>query len=462
MTILLSDGSAQPATAAPSPTVTGTPLDAAAVQTILDRLPPLPAQAGDAQDFNLPPETLPAPRPGTTVEESFPPAEDAPPPQTPDSGPLAVLRYAPEGEIPVAPFVNVTFSQPMVPIATQAQLAAADVPITLTPELPGTWQWLGTKTLSFEYAGADLNRFPMATEYTVEVPAGTTSATGGVLAEPVTWTFRTPAPTVVNAWPTYGPQRRDTLMFVEFDQQIDPAAVLATVTVTAQRETFDNVRLATDAEIAQDERISRLVEQAADGRWLVFRTAAELPSDTTVNVAVGPGTPSAEGPLVTERVQSFSFQTYAPLRVVEHRCSYYDRECPPFTPFVIRFNNPLDSAAFTREQVAVTPAIPGMTVNLYGDTLELGGATVGRTTYTVTVDGGLRDTFGQTLGDDAVLTFTTTDAPQLLTGPDGFVTLDPAASTPSLSVYSVNHDELRVRAFAVTPGDFKAFLDFQG
>ncbi|MCB9159581.1 MAG: hypothetical protein H6644_06960 [Caldilineaceae bacterium] len=462
LTILLSDGSAQPATAAPSPTVTGTPLDAAAVQTILDRLPPLPAQADDAQDFNLPPETLPAPRPGTTVEESFPPAEDAPPPQTPDSGPLAVLRYAPEGEIPVAPFVNVTFSQPMVPIATQAQLAAADVPITLTPELPGTWQWLGTKTLSFEYAGADLNRFPMATEYTVEVPAGTTSATGGVLAEPVTWTFRTPAPTVVNAWPTYGPQRRDTLMFVEFDQQIDPAAVLATVTVTAQRETFDNVRLATDAEIAQDERISRLVEQAADGRWLVFRTAAELPSDTTVNVAVGPGTPSAEGPLVTERVQSFSFQTYAPLRVVEHRCSYYDRECPPFTPFVIRFNNPLDSAAFTREQVAVTPAIPGMTVNLYGDTLELGGATVGRTTYTVTVDGGLRDTFGQTLGDDAVLTFTTTDAPQLLTGPDGFVTLDPAASTPSLSVYSVNHDELRVRAFAVTPDDFKAFLDFQG
>ena len=36
------------------------------------------------------------------------------------AGPLEVLRYAPQGAIPLAPFLNVTFNQPMVPLATLA------------------------------------------------------------------------------------------------------------------------------------------------------------------------------------------------------------------------------------------------------------------------------------------------------------------------------------------------------
>jgi hypothetical protein len=39
------------------------------------------------------------------------------------AGPLQVLRYAPEGEIPLAPFVDVPFNQPMVPLGTLESLA---------------------------------------------------------------------------------------------------------------------------------------------------------------------------------------------------------------------------------------------------------------------------------------------------------------------------------------------------
>ena len=188
----LSQGEAQfrPTTAVP-PTV-GIPLSDAETAALLARLPALEADPDDWADSRLPPQTLPAPRPGETVDQPFPPPPpDVAPPAIPD-GPLEVLRFAPEGEIPVAPFLSLTFNQPMVPLATLADLDDLDVPVTLTPDVPGRWQWLGTQTLIFEYDGDAGDRFPMATEYVATVPAGTESMSGSALANDVTWRFQTP------------------------------------------------------------------------------------------------------------------------------------------------------------------------------------------------------------------------------------------------------------------------------
>ena len=465
LTLLLDDGVEQAAPGADRPAPAGEPLDQATTDAILDRLPPLEEEAADAQEFRLPPDSLPAPRTGAVIDVAFPPAEDADVPTGTPPSALEVLRFAPEGEIPVAPFLNVTFNQPMVPLTTLDQLTAADVPVVLTPELPGVWKWLGTKTLSFEYAGDEFDRFPMATEYTARIPAGTTSPTGATLAADVEWRFTTPPPTVVNSYPSYGPQPRDPLLFIQFDQKIDPAAMLNAITVTAQREPFA-VELADAAAVAADPQVSRLAAAAPDGRWLAFRAMEEFPADTTVGVVVQPGAPSAEGPLVTTKAQSFSFQTYPPLRLVEHRCSYYDGECPPLTPFMLRFNNQLDAAQFDDAALndnlfTIQPEVPNLTVNFYGNTVELSGATAGQTTYSVTISGMLRDIFGQTLGDDQIVTFTTGEAPSVLTGPDFFVTLDPATQRPALTIYTINVPQVKVRAFAVTPADWPAYTAFQ-
>ena len=463
MTIVLSPGAEQPEQAEPHPVAATEPLSAEETQALLDRLPPLPVEVGDEQAFRLPPESLPAPRTGDVITETFPPPESPLPSgsetEAGEPGPLEVLRYAPEGEIPIAPFLSVTFNQPMVPLATIEQLATEDVPVKLTPDLPGVWKWIGTRTLTFEYAG-EVDRFPKATEYTAEVPAGTTSALGGVLAEAVRWTFRTPPPVVVNSYPGYGPQPRNPLMFVAFDQQIDPEAVLETITVRANRETFP-VRLGGEEELAANEAVARMAEQAGEGRWLTFRTLETLPADATVTVSIGPGTPSAEGPLVTEEVQSFGFQTYAPLRLEESWCSYGSQDCPPFTPFNLRFNNPLDPETFSEALVSVEPAIPDLIVEQNGSSIHLRGATQGSTEYTVTVSGQLQDIFGQQLGQEETVTFRTTDMHSVLMGPnDPLVTLDPSAPTPTLSVYSINYPKLIVKAYAVTPDDWAAYQTY--
>jgi hypothetical protein len=316
--------------------LSGEPLTADEIEQILARLPDLTVETGDQVVFNIPEEPLPPPRTGETVEEPFPPP---PAPITPDpvaAGPLEVLRFAPEGEIPLAPFVNVTFNQPMVPIGTLEDLADQEVPVQLEPALPGTWRWLGTKTLNFQFDSTEIDRLPMATEYLATIPTGTESATGGRLGEQVSWTFSTPPPKVNTSYPYDVPQPLDPLFFIAFDQRIEPQAVLETIQVSAGDQSV-RLKLAVGEEIDADKTVKRLAENAGEGRWLVFQAQEPLPPDTSVSVSVGPGTPSAEGPLVTPDAQRYSFHTYAPLRIEDHGCAWSNEECRPLTPFYINF-----------------------------------------------------------------------------------------------------------------------------
>ncbi|HYO90758.1 MAG TPA: Ig-like domain-containing protein, partial [Pyrinomonadaceae bacterium] len=331
------------------------------VQSILKRLPPVKADATDEQDFALRDKSLPPPRTGKTINVSFPATEDrARPDATGTAAPLEVLRFAPEGEVPLAPQLSITFSQPMVAVTSQEE-AAEVVPARLSPQPPGRWRWVGTKTLLFVPEG----RFPMATQYTVTVPAGTKDATGRTLAATKTWSFATPPPEVKRSHPEGNSVRRDALMFLEFDQRIDPAAVLRNIKIVAGSAAL-SVRLATPEEIEADETVKKLAGSAEKGRWLAFRAVdksgavnSALPGDTPINVLVMPGTPSAEGPRTTSIQQGFSFRTYGIFRAIKGECGY-ERQCSPFESWSIEFSNPLDEASFDSSKIRVEPQIEGM------------------------------------------------------------------------------------------------------
>ncbi len=457
----LSEGEAQPDIVEPLPLAAGAPLSPEEVAPILARLPALTPEPGDVQALNLPPDSLPAPRPGETIQEPFPPPVTvAPPPVEADpGGPLEVLRFAPEGDVELAPFVSVTFNQAMVPLDT-VDAVAQQAPATITPALPGVWKWLGPKTLVFEYDAEALDRLPQATEYQVEIPAGTQSATGGVLAETLSWSFNTPPLQLVSSYPAEGgSQPRDPLFFMAFNQRITPAALLEHVSVSAGGQRVA-VRLATAEEVAADERVSSLAEGAQEGRWLAFRSEAELPADSEVVVTVEPGAPSAEGPLTTRTAQSYQFRTYAALRISDSHCGW--GECYPFYPFTIQFNNQLDADAFDPTLVAIAPALEGAVVEIIGNNMVIRGNSRGSTTYRVTIDGALQDIFGQTLGGDEAVTFRVGRARALLTGPrQELVTLDPALETPRLTLHTVNYTQFDVRAYAVTPADWRAYQEYR-
>ncbi len=447
----LTQGLEQPEVSAPITQPVTTPLTAEEVDDLLGRLPSLPMAPGDAQDLALPPTTIPPPRTGVTVQEPFPPPATPPPAALPENAPLEVLRYSPEGAVPLAANLSVTFNQPMVALTGLQALSEAPPPVQLSPLPPGQWRWVGTSTLLFEPDP----RFPMATRYTVEVPAGTKSATGATLADAVSWTFTTPPPQVLQFSPTGSGLPLDPLMVATFDQKIDPVAVLAAITVKANGVTAPT-RLATAAELDGDKAASALIENAGEDRWIAFRAREPFPPAASVAVTFGPGLPSAEGPLTTEKPQEFGFETHGPLTVVRYQCGW-DNNCPPLMPWNIEFSNALDAGAFDASQVSITPDLPNTVIQVFGNTLQIQGRSQGRTKYSVRLSGTIRDIYEQTLGEDQTVVFEVGDAdPAIWAAGTPFVVLDPALP-PRFSVFTINFSRLDVKAYAVTPEDWQAF-----
>ncbi|HVV84546.1 MAG TPA: Ig-like domain-containing protein [Kofleriaceae bacterium] len=455
LTMRLSDGRQGPSAVDHSALAKATPVSDADLAAILARVPALEADAGDTTAFALRDRSTPPPRTGATIKGAFPPPVGSGPPPAAGSKDLTVLRWAPEGDVPVAPSLQVTFSQPMIAVTSQDD-ASATTPVKLTPTPPGHWRWLGTRTITFD---PDV-RFPQATTYTVEVPAGTRDAAGDALAAGKTFSFTTPSPRVQVSWPEGSPQHLDTPMFILFDQKIDPEAVLATIHVRAAGKEYP-VRLLTADEVAKHDTVAGLVASAKanqqDGRWLAFRATDAFPTETSVAVTVGPATPSAEGPNPTKDAQSFSFETYAPLKIVDAECGW--GECRPGEPFRLQFNNPLDEDRWDDGQVTVTPALDAR-VSVSGQYVNLNGPTQAMTTYQLRVSGGVVDTFGQTLGKDATYTFKVGASYPNFYGPNGLVALDPAGKKPTLDVFSSNYDGVKVQLYKVSPSDWEAYTNY--
>ena len=460
LSIRLSDGQDIPSVIERLVPVLGESLTQEEIDDILARLAPWMEDQGLEVDFRLPEAVLPPPLTGDTITETFPTSTELEGPHPVYGKELEVLRFAPEGDVAIAPFISVTFNQPMVALNTLEALAEEDVPVQVTPLIPGTWRWLGTKTLNFNADSELFDRLPMATEYLVTIPAGVESAVGKTLQETVQFRFSTPPPSIAGYYPSNSPQPLEPMFFISFDQRIDPSAVLANLEVTAGNNPVQ-VKLATDDEIKDDKTLSSRIEHAGDGRWMAFRALEPLPPDTSIVVRVKQGTPSAEGPLVTLQDQTYSFHTYSPLKIVEHGCSWGGDDCRPLTPLYIRFNNPIDLDSYDETMLRIEPELPNASVNIYGNTINISGNTQGRTTYWVTVDGTIQDIFGQTLGKDNRLKFKIGSADPILFGPDEiFVTLDPAAENPSLSLFAMNYNKLNVEIYSVVPSDWPAFIQY--
>jgi len=470
----LSDGTQGPPAFDHNKLAPATKLGDAEVKQLLSRERPIETDAADQQAFALRPASQPPPRTGDTIHESFPPpASSLLPPKANDvGGDLKVLRYMPEGAVKLVPELTLTFSQPMVAVTSQSDAASVQ-PVTLTPTPKGKWRWIGTRTIVFD---PDV-RFPQATTYKVEVPAGTKSATGGTLKTAVKFQFETPAPVMVGHWPSYGPQKLDVPMFVEFDQKIDPSAVLGQMKATVsarihtragsndpwtgpkQAITTPALRLLTAKEIEDNKQLKSLADaekKEHDGRWFAFRTTDKLPPDATIEVTIPTGTPSAEGPNKTTSAQTFSFQTYAPLELVRADCSY-SNDCRPGMPFEFQWNNPLDEKKFKDQLVSISPEIPDVQLVAAGNYLSIIGMTKARTTYKVKIASRLTDAFGQTLERDIERTFKVGDAAPSFYGPSGMVVLDPAATKPTLDFFTTNYDQLKVKLYQVTTADLVAY-----
>ncbi|MCH7790288.1 MAG: hypothetical protein IH940_12750, partial [Acidobacteria bacterium] len=421
--------------------------DLEAISIRLGELEPAPPNDG----YERPDDSLPPPRTGKTVDTPFPVDAGDPPPIIAE-GPLEVLRYQPRGDVDIAPFLSVTFNQPMVPITTVGQLDDTAVPIQLEPELSGRWIWLGTRTVRFEHSSDLIDRLPMATTYTVTVPAGTTSQTGSELAEQVEWTFTTPPPQLQSFTPTGMSLPLEPVFVATFDQHVGRNQILAVTELTIDGES-QPISLADEAEIAADKAASAVAERLPEGRWVAFVADATFDPATAFTVTIGGDIPSVEGPATNPEPQTRNLSTYAPLQVIDQSCT--EEPCDPrWGELWLNFNNELDLEVFDPDMVSIEPQIP-FDVRASGSSISIQASTQPSTTYSVSLSAELTDVFAQQLGDTEPLTFEVGPARDRLGRFDNIlITTDPLTDDKSISIDSVGHAELRVRVLDVDVDDY--------
>ncbi len=432
-------------------------LTEAEAATLLQKVPELSPRQRPFNSLSLPiTRQIPPPVGGVEVV-TFPPEEQLGPlPKVLADHTLQVVRYSPARDVDQAAGISLTFSLPMVPLSSLAQLAELELPVTMTPEVPGTWSWVGTRTLNFEAEG----RLPGATTYRIELPAGLSSIGKESLEFPFEWEFSTAPLALYRSFPGAEQQPLRPFVALEFSQAINNTQLRLFLSVRSagremefaliKPEFFD---LPTDLE--------RFLDSAHPDRTVVLQPLQEAAPNTTVTVEVAAGAPSAEGPLPSLESHLVSFRTIGGLRLENQSCAVTGRDaydCEPGEPFYLEFNNPLVVDSVSADQLEISPPLPDgkLSVSPWGD-IVIFGSTSANTIYTLTWRPGPRDVYGQTFSTAQEIQFSVGEARPRLQDP-GIMKLLPSSSKGFYPLVSRNLDKIRVQVYSVDPGDWHDFL----
>lgn len=431
-----------------SAVVTGESLTEEETNKLLKLLPPLEEENLPA--FVLPGRSVPPPNSQHRLQETFPPAAKRLAPPQVKIGPLKLTNKRPTGMPERANEISLSFSEPMVPVSTQEQVAATNAPVKMTPDVPGEWVWYGTQTLTFRPKAKSL---PMATTFVLTVPKDTKSVNGAVLEKEESWSFSTAAPRMTSSFPDRQVAvRPTTLIMGRFNQKIDRDALLQVTHVLAAKKTFA-VQAASDEEIAADPVLKKRYADIPGGMALVLKTTEPLPSNSTVQVTFGPGIKSAEGPLLQSKPNQFRFRTYGPFTVTSGAPNL-----GPAEVMSIEFSNSIDKKSMTNSTVTVTPPIPDMKVVAYGTSISVEGPKPPRSKIHVELARTLKDVFGQSLSGATARDFQIMPAAKELYMPTEAITL-PSKSKPHFCIQTINLDSVDFKVYSIANAQYKSCIE---
>ncbi|MBA3548069.1 MAG: hypothetical protein H0T76_16430, partial [Nannocystis sp.] len=369
-------------------------------------VPPIEPGAGDITT-ELKPVAGPKPPPSISerVELPFPPP--APPSkQTQDQapvGPLQLLRTSPIMKEPgLVGSVTAVFNQPMIPLASIDDLKLERSPMSITPQPPGKFRWLGTQMIAFEPEG----RMPFSTTYTAAVAAGETSTSGAKFGKRVQWQFSTPVLAIEHSQPSeWDIAELDSIVIVQFNQDIQRERLGAAAKLVGRGSevAVQVVDPAAYGGLPEPYRAQALALRPE--RSLVLRPASKLQADTQYTLTIPAGV-YGEGPNPSKALAA-KFRTYPPLTLSAPHCQErYSWDCSPTGGVTLGASTGVVDDPELPTRVRISPEVPNLVVTGDGGGIHLTGKFQGLGTYTVEVDPGVRDIHGQTLQRPFKTTFT--------------------------------------------------------
>lgn len=365
--------------------------------------------------------------------------------------PLNILSTFPKGQLESpnqATTILVTFNKPMVSLQALPE-GEGTGPLVISPAVAGKFRWLGTSTLSFTPA----KPFELATEYTVTIKAGTRSLDGSVLPADVVWSFTTQRPVLLGTRPGHNSKGIDirTPLLLHFNQVMAAQKARSFIKLYEGKRKGPEVRF-TLSHPSPEEMHKQSLYVSDSSVVLKLTPVSALRKNARYVVVLASGLPGARGTLGMAKEASFAFETYGALAFLGIPDSI---NMNPKAGIRFRFTNPVAVAELAK-RLTFTP--PVQVPQYYSEwswtssDIYLNLPLAPRTQYRCTIGRELTDVFGQRLGNDVEVRFSTSGYEPMLSMTSGHGVLE-AYGPRKYPVRVVNLNAFRVQIMKLTPSN---------
>ncbi|MDQ7024022.1 MAG: Ig-like domain-containing protein [Anaerolineae bacterium] len=304
--------------------------------------------------------------------------------------------------------ITIIFNRPVVPLLIYEERDTLPQPLTIEPEIAGTGEWLNTSIYVFTPDEALMG----GTTYAVRVNAGLEAADGSVMPEDYFFIFETEPPQITEFYPREGASglRLESTAQVIFSQPMDTASV----------ESRFRLEAAESLEV-----VSGAFE------WNDFNTGFRfIPDDnlaisTVYHAVLDAGMLGENGGEITQMLDwSFSTVPFPSITGTSPRDE--STNVRPYGGFQIYFSSDMNVETL-EGKVTISPATitePRFRYSEYGESYEVTFLPYPNTTYTITIEGGMEDIYGNVIEEGMTFSYATgsygSEVNLVTSGPIGF------------------------------------------
>ena len=382
----------------------------------------------------------------------------------PEGQPLELLRFGPEGEVRRVSQVAAMFNQPMVALGDYTKVPQGA--LIIEPPLEGDRIWLNQYTLAF------VPKTPLtgSLDFTARLdPEKLPALSGSKLTEPAEISVSLPTLAVTGTYQlNQSPRDVDEALRPKwrliFNQPPDP-------------KSFRGKAFFVYKENGAEKRVPATIEAAQGGQPtdVTLTAGARLPKNVTYSLVLEEGLKSLAGPRPGPRLTPAEGSTYGPLTV---KLEDVDRgRVDPEYGFYLHFsnsvrmsevvpllniNNDFDLSGLKRQYTPEKKdGQDGKTedevIDDLQDYLHISGAFKADTDYTLTLDGPVKDIFGQTLETPFTAEFKTGEYETYLRLSEEYGLMETEAET-KLRLWASNIGQAKIEGYALSPEAAIAFL----
>ncbi|HUN07465.1 MAG TPA: Ig-like domain-containing protein [Aggregatilineales bacterium] len=309
---------------------------------------------------------------------------------------LAVTDVLPKpnssGVEPTA-LITVIFNRPVVALTTTEAMAALPAPITISPAVNGSGEWLNTSIYVFRPEPALDGGVP----YTVTVNPDLSAVDGSVLGSPFAWSFTSAPPQIVTVLPEdlSSAVRLNPTVQIAFNQPMDRASTEATFFLRGRNS---------------GSSVAGTFEWAEDSTGFGFTPEGLLRLDTIYDYGFsGPVLTASGGSSLSEQ-PIYSFATVPAPTVVGSDPLDGNEAVSPYGSVVLFFASPMNMKTLA-DKLTIEPEPwrePDLYFNEYDNSYYISFPTEPSTDYTVTLAAGAEDIYGNAIERPFVIQYRTT------------------------------------------------------